>query len=62
MYLWLKLLHVLAVVTFLGSIVAGFFWHAHAARTRDAKLLAHTVAGVIRSDRMLVGPSALLSS
>ena len=35
MYLWLKFLHVLAVVMFLGNIVTGGFWHRHALRTRD---------------------------
>ena len=51
MYLALKLLHVVAVIVFLGNITTGLFWHAHAARTRDPKLLAHTMDGIIRSDR-----------
>ena len=47
MYLWLKLVHVLAVVMFLGNIVTGVFWHKHAERTRDPKLLAHAMEGVL---------------
>ena len=60
MYLWLKVLHVLAVVMFLGNITTGLFWHAHAARTRDPRILAHTVAGIIRSDRFFTMPSVLV--
>ena len=52
MYLWLKLIHVLAVVMFIGNIVTGVFWHKHAERTRDPRLIAHAMAGVIRSDRL----------
>ena len=56
MYLWLKALHLVAVVLFLGNIITGVFWHRHAARTRDPHLLAHTVQGVIRSDRLFTMP------
>ena len=56
MYLWLKLFHVAAVVLFLGNIYTGLFWHVHAMRTRDAKLLAHTMSGIIRSDRLFTVP------
>ena len=60
MYLWLKLLHVLAVVMFLGNIVTGVFWHKHALRTRDPKLLAHAMDGVRRSDRLFTMPGVFL--
>ena len=33
MYLWLKLIHVIAVVMFLGNVVTGVFWHKHALAT-----------------------------
>jgi uncharacterized membrane protein len=58
MYLALKLLHVSAVVMFLGNIVTGLFWHAHAARTRDPRLLHHAMDGIIRSDRWFTNPAA----
>jgi uncharacterized membrane protein len=60
MYLWLKFLHVLAVVMFLGNIVTGVFWHRHALRTRDPKLLAHAMDGVRRSDRLFTMPGVFL--
>jgi uncharacterized membrane protein len=59
MYLLAKLLHLIAVILFLGNITTGLFWHAHAARTRDAKLLAHTVDGIIRSDRIFTVPAVM---
>ncbi len=60
MYLWLKLIHILAVVMFIGNIVTGVFWHRHAERTRNPRLLAHTMEGVIRSDRLFTMPGVLL--
>ena len=56
MYLVLKLLHVAAVVLFLGNIVTGLFWHSHAARTRDPRHLYHAMDGIIRSDRWFTLP------
>jgi uncharacterized membrane protein len=60
MYLWLKLLHVAAVIAFLGNITTGLFWHAHAARTRDPRLIAHAMDGIIRSDRIFTVPGVVL--
>jgi uncharacterized membrane protein len=60
MYLLAKLLHIIAVVLFLGNIATGLFWHAHAARTKDARLLAHTMDGIIRSDRLFTVPGVVL--
>ena len=60
MYLWLKLVHVAAVIAFLGNITTGLFWYAHAARTRDARLLAHAMDGIIRSDRLFTIPGVVV--
>lgn len=56
LYLSLKLLHIIAVIAFLGNITTGLFWHAHAARRRDPRLLAFTMDGIIRSDRWFTLP------
>ena len=58
-YLLIKLLHVIAVIAFLGNVTTGLFWHAHAARTRDPKLLAHSMEGIIRSDRLFTVPGVI---
>jgi uncharacterized membrane protein len=60
MYLWLKLLHVAAVVAFLGNITTGLFWHWHAVRTREPRLIAHAMDGIIRSDRIFTIPGVVL--
>ena len=60
MYLWLKLLHVAAVIAFLGNITTGLFWHSHAMRTRDPRLIAHAMDGIIRSDLIFTIPGVVL--
>lgn len=59
MYLGLKLLHVLAVVAFVGNITLGVFWHRLAMRTRDARILGFTIDGVIQSDRWFTVPGVV---
>ncbi|TMQ67588.1 MAG: DUF2269 family protein [Candidatus Eisenbacteria bacterium] len=59
MYLLLKLVHVASAIAFLGNITTGLFWHAHAARTKDARHLAHTMDGIIRSDRLFTIPGVI---
>ena len=56
MYLGLKLLHVLAVVLFLGNITTGVFWKANADRTRNAAIIANMLEGIIRADRLFTIP------
>ena len=60
MYLWLKLLHIAAVVVFLGNVYTGLFWKAIADRTRDPRIMAHTLDGIIRSDRWFTLPGVLI--
>jgi uncharacterized membrane protein len=58
-YLLFKLLHVLAVIVFLGNITVGVFWKAFADRTKDANVIAHTMDGIIRADRIFTIPSVV---
>jgi uncharacterized membrane protein len=60
MYLALKTLHILAVVLFLGNIITGVFWKAHGDRTGDPRIMAHTLGGIIRSDRWFTIPGVVL--
>lgn len=59
MYLLLKAVHILSVVMFLGNIITGLFWKAHADRSGDPKLQAHALAGIIRSDAWFTLPSVV---
>jgi len=60
MYLALKALHILAVALFLGNIITGLFWKAHGDRSADPRIMAHTLDGIIRSDRWFTIPGVLL--
>lgn len=59
-YLIYKFLHLVAVVLFMGNATLGLFWVAHAERTRDARLIAHAMDGIIRADRWFTWPGVML--
>ena len=58
-YLILKVVHIVSVVMFLGNITTGIFWKQHADRTRDPRLIAHALAGIIGSDRLFTIPGVI---
>ena len=60
LYFALKSLHILAVALFLGNIITGLFWKSHADRTGDPRIMAHTLDGIIRSDRWFTIPGVVL--
>jgi len=60
MYIALKVLHVAAVVIFLGNLVTGILWKIHADQTKDPVIIRHTVAGLIRADRWFTIPGVVL--
>ncbi len=59
-YLILKAIHVFAVVIFLGNITVGIFWKSLADRTHDAAIMAYTVGGIIRADRIFTIPAIIV--
>ncbi|HEY9515258.1 MAG TPA: DUF2269 family protein [Gemmatimonadaceae bacterium] len=59
-YLVMKTIHVLAVVLFLGNIMIGAFWKIHGDRSGDPRIIAHTLAGIIRADRWFTMPGVVL--
>ena len=59
-YLFLKVIHICAVVIFLGNIITGLFWMAHAKKTKDPAVIAHTMRGIIRSDRWFTIPGVII--
>ena len=60
LYLMLKTVHIVVVVMYLGNIATAIFWKGHADRTRDPRLIAHVLAGIILSDRLITLPGAVL--
>jgi uncharacterized membrane protein len=59
-YLIWKLIHIAAVVIFLGNILTGLFWAARAHKTRDFKSIASTFQGIIKSDRYFTLPGIIV--
>ena len=58
-YVFLKALHVLSVVLFLGNIITGVFWKFHADRNGDLRGRALALDGIIRSDRWFTLPGVV---
>ena len=60
LYLILKIVHSLAVVLFLGNIITGLFWKYHGDQSKDPRVMAHTMDGIIRADRWFTFPGVFL--
>ena len=60
MFLWFKLIHILAVVVFLGNISIGIFWKDIADRSHDPRIMAHTIRGIILADRLFTIPAIIV--
>lgn len=59
-YILLKLLHILAVVLFMGNIYTGLFWMYQANKTRSVEMIHHTMKTVIVSDRYFTIPGVVI--
>ena len=55
-YFFLKSLHIVAVVLFLGNIITGVFWKVHGDLAGTLAARAQALDGVIRSDRWFTLP------
>lgn len=60
MYLALKFVHVFAVIMFVGNITVGIFWKTIADKTKDPRIMAYTIAGIIGADRWFTMPGIAL--
>ena len=59
-YSYFKLLHIVAVIMFLGNITTGLFWMRIAVKTKDLKIISHSMKGVIKSDRLFTIPGVII--
>jgi uncharacterized membrane protein len=59
-YLLFKLLHLAAVVLFLGNITTGLFWVHRVKHRKSPAALADAMDGVIASDRLFTIPCVVL--
>jgi uncharacterized membrane protein len=59
-YLILILIHVVAVVIFLGNITIAPFWKSNAEKKKDRLLVLNAWEGIIRADRLFTMPGVVL--
>jgi uncharacterized membrane protein len=59
-YLLFKLIHVTAVILFLGNVFTGLFWMHQAHTTKDLTIIHHTIKALIRSDQFFTIPGVIV--
>jgi uncharacterized membrane protein len=59
-YSSLKLIHLIAVMIFLGNIITGLFWMRIAVKTKDLKIIAFAMKGIIKTDRYFTLPGVVV--
>lgn len=57
---YFKLIHIAAVMIFLGNIITGLFWMRFAVKTRDLKIIRHTMDAIIKLDRYFTVPGVVV--
>ncbi len=59
-YALLKLIHVFAVIIFLGNIITGLFWMRIADKTNNLSIISFTIKGIITSDKLFTIPGVII--
>ena len=59
-YSFLKLVHLISVMLFLGNIITGLYWMYIATKTKDLKLINFVVRGIIKADRIFTIPGVII--
>jgi len=59
-YLFLKLIHIFAVIMFVGNITLGLFWMRLANKTGDFSIISFTMKGIIASDKWFTIPGVVI--
>ena len=57
---YFKLIHIAAVMIFLGNIITGLFWMRFAVKTKDLKIIRYTMGAIIKLDRYLTVPGVVV--
>lgn len=60
LYSLFKLVHIFAVVIFLGNIITGLFWMKRADKTNDRPVIAFAMKTIIHSDRIFTIPGVII--
>ncbi|MBL7864585.1 MAG: DUF2269 family protein [Cyclobacteriaceae bacterium] len=59
-YTLFKLIHILAVIVFMGNIFTGLFWMYRANRTSNLNIIHHTMKNIILSDKYFTIPGVII--
>jgi len=59
-YFYIKLIHVIFVIIFLGNITIGLFWKMFAEKTKDPDKIAFAFKGIIKADRYFTVPGVII--
>lgn len=59
-YLVIKLVHIIAVIIFLGNIFTGLYWMHRAHVTRNLMIIHHTWKSLICSDQLFTIPGVIV--
>ena len=59
-YALLKLLHIFAVIIFLGNIITGLYWMKKADKTNNFSIISFTMKGIIHSDKLFTIPGVII--
>jgi uncharacterized membrane protein len=59
-YILLKLIHIIAVIIFLGNIITGLFWMRIANKTNNLSIISFTMKGIITSDKWFTIPGVVI--
>ena len=59
-YFYIKLIHVVFVIIFLGNITIGLFWKMFAEKTKDPDKIAFAFKGIIKADRYFTVPGVIV--
>jgi uncharacterized membrane protein len=58
-YFYIKLIHVVFVILFLGNITIGLFWKIIAEKTKNPDKIAFAFKGIIKADRYFTMPGVI---
>ena len=58
-YFYIKLIHIIFVILFLGNITIGLFWKMIAEKTKDPDKIAFAFKGIIKADRYFTVPGVI---
>ena len=57
---YIKLIHLFAVMIFLGNIITGLFWMRFSVKTKELNIIRHTMKVIMKLDRYFTIPGVII--